>query len=169
MKIATIFAAALLSTTAAFAQSQPDKNSQKFIKTAIEHNYAEIDVGRLAQEKGTNPAVKEYGAMLVKDHSDANAKAKDVAEKLKVDPPTGADLMHQGTYLKLKVLSGATFDKSFIGGMVKDHQNDVNEFKKQSAKNDPTGAHAKEVLPHLQHHLAEAKKIQAQLQKKASR
>ena len=34
-------------------------------------NIAEIDVGKLAQEKGKNPAVKQYGAMLVKDHGAA--------------------------------------------------------------------------------------------------
>jgi predicted outer membrane protein len=70
---------------AAFQQAQqPDKASQSFIKTAIEGNNAEIEVGKLAQhafgqpaavqqktksEKGQADTVKQYGAMLVKDHS----------------------------------------------------------------------------------------------------
>jgi len=165
-KILMLTAAFALAATSALAQGKPDKNSQKFIKTAIQHNYAEIDVGKLAQEKGTNPAVKQFGAMLVKDHGDANGKAQSVAKQINVDPPTSADLGHQASYLKLKILQGDTFDKSFIKGMVKDHENDVKEFRKQAGKNDPAGAHAKEVLPHLQDHLSEAKRIQAQLNRK---
>jgi putative membrane protein len=149
-----------ISATSAIAQN---KDSQKFISTAIQHNYAEIDAGKLAQEKGTNPVVKEYGAMLVRDHGAANEKAQAVAKELKVDPPTGADVMHKASYVKLKVLSGDTFDKSFVNGMVSDHDADVKEFKKQASKSGPAAAHAKEVLPKLEAHLAEAKKIQTQL------
>jgi putative membrane protein len=110
--------------------------------------------------------VKEYGAMLVREHSEANSKAQAVAKKINLDPPTGADIGHQATYLKLKVLSGDTFDSSFIRGMVKDHEKDVAEFTKQSAKKDAAGQHAKEILPKLQAHLSEAKAIQSQLKKK---
>ena len=165
-KLVLITFAIALASTAAFGQTKPvDKDSQKFIKTAIEHNYAEIDVGKLAQEKSSTASVKEYGAMLVKDHGEANAKAQDAAQKLQVDPPKSADMMHQASYLKLKPLSGQTFDRSFIKGMVKDHENDVKEFQKQSTKNDAAGAHAKEVLPHLREHLSAAKRIQVQLAK----
>jgi putative membrane protein len=160
LMMAALFAAL---STAALAQ---DKASQKFISTAIQHNYAEIDVGKLAQEKGTNPAVKAYGSMLVRDHGAANEKAQAVAKELKIDPPTGSDVMHKASYLKLKVLSGDTFDKSFVNGMVKDHDADVKEFKKQASKSGPAAAHAKEVLPKLETHLAEAKKVQAQLNSK---
>ena len=102
----------------------------KFIKAAVQGNFAEVDVGKLAQEKGKSSAVKEFGAMLVKDHSEANAKAQAAAKAINVDPPTGAGAGHQAEYLKLKILSGDTFDRSFSKGMVKDHQNDIDEYNK---------------------------------------
>src|SRR5471032_708999 len=105
--LATGLAAAMaFSATATLAQDKTaDKDSQKFIKAAIKGNYAEIDVGKLAQEKGKSDAVKQFGAMLVKDHSAANEKAKQVASQIGVTPPTGASVSAKAEYLKLKVLS----------------------------------------------------------------
>ena len=152
------------------AQQQPvaqakkaDKEAQDFIKTAIQHNIAEIDTGKLAQEKAKHDAVKQFGAMMVKDHSEALEKAKATAKILDVEPPESADMMHQAAYLKMKVLQGDTFDRSYINDMVQDHEKDVKEFEKMAGMGGPAADHAKEVLPKLKHHLAEAKKLDAQL------
>jgi putative membrane protein len=50
--------------------------------------------------------VKQYGAMLVKDHGEHKSKAEQVASQLGVEPPTGSSLMQKATYAKLKLLSG---------------------------------------------------------------
>jgi len=147
---------------------QPDKDSQKFIKAAIEGNNAEIEVGKLAQLKGQTDAVKQYGAMLVKDHGDANTKAQQVARQLNVEPPTGTSLGQKATYAKLKVLSGGSFDKSFAKSMVSDHQSDIKEYQQQAQKSDPAGNFAKETLPTLQKHLDQAQKLEQQVSQKQS-
>ena len=156
--IAAGLAAAVVTAGAAMAQ-QPDKDSQKFIKAAIEGNIAEIDVGKLAQKKGKNPAVKQYGAMLVKDHGAAKTKAEAAAKTVQVKPPTGSSVAEKATYLKLKVLSGDAFDKSFAASMVSDHQNDIKEYQEEAQKSDAVGSYAKEALPTLQKHLQEAQKL----------
>jgi len=162
-------ATAMAFSASAFAQDKnADKDSVKFIKNAIEGNYAEVDAGKLAQEKGKSDTVKQYGAMLVKDHSEANDKAVAAAKQLGVDPPTGSGVMAKAEYVKLKVLSGDTFDRSFAKGMVKDHQNDIKEYQKESAKSDAAGSYAKEVLPTLKHHLQEAQSMNQQVQMKQS-
>jgi len=140
-----------------------DKEAQDFIKTAIQHNIAEIDTGKLAQEKATNAAVKQFGAMMVKDHGEALEKARVTAKILDVEPPESADMMHQAAYLKMKVLQGDTFDRSYMNDMVQDHEKDVKEFEKMASMSGPAADHAKEVLPKLKHHLEEAKKLDAQL------
>jgi putative membrane protein len=162
MKMTGLLAGAAMALALTINAAQAtDKDSEKFIKTAIEHNYAEIDVGKLAQEKGKRADIKAFGAKMVADHSAANDKAIAAAKQMGVNPPTGADMMHQGTYLKLKVLSGDTFDRSFAKGMLADHQKDVKAFQTESAKTDPAGQFAKETLPVLQGHLQEAQKINA--------
>jgi putative membrane protein len=151
------------------AQAQKaDKDSQKFIKAAIEGNIAEVDVGKLAQEKGKSDAVKKFGQMLQTDHAKANDEAKSVASQVGVEPPSGASIGEQATYLKLKVLSGDTFDKSFANTMVSDHQKDIKEYQKASGKTDAVGEYAKKTLPTLQKHLQEAQQLQAQLKQQAT-
>jgi putative membrane protein len=151
-------AAMALAASAAQAQSA-DKDSQKFIKSAIEGNFAEIDVGKLAQDKGTSPAVKSYGDMLVTDHSAANDKAIQAANQLGVTPPSGSGMSEKAEYLKLKVLSGASFDRTFAKDMVKDHQEDIQKFQKEANKADAAGTYAKDTLPTLQKHLQQAQQL----------
>ncbi len=138
--------------------------SQKFIKAAIEGDIAEIDVGKLAQEKGQSEAVKQYGAMLVKDHGDHKAKAEEVASQLGVTPPTGSSFGEKATYAKLKLLTGDTFDRSFAKSMVKDHQDDIKEYRKEASKSDAAGQLAKETLPTLRKHLQAAQRLSAEKQ-----
>jgi putative membrane protein len=169
--LATGMAAALaFSASAALAQDKSaDKDSVKFIKAAIEGNYAEVDVGKLAQEKGGTDAVKQYGTMLVNDHGAANDKAKQVASQLGVDPPTGSSVAQKAEYLKLKVLQGGAFDRSFARSMVKDHQADIQGYQTESQKTDVAGALAKDTLPTLQHHLSEAQTLVQQVQTTGSK
>ena len=161
-----------LGTTGVQAQQQQDrvqeankveKDSQDFIKKAIQHNFAEIDAGKLAQEKAKSEAVKQFGAMMAKDHADANGKAQTTAKVLDVELPESADMMHQAAYLKMKILQGDTFDRSYMNDMVQDHENDIAEYQKAAGRSDVAGAYAKEMLPKLKAHLEEAKKIDAQL------
>jgi putative membrane protein len=172
MGASAVAIALALGTTAVQAQQQQqpvqeakkvDKESQDFIKKAIQHNHAEVDAGKLAQEKASNPAVKQFGAMMEKDHSDANNMAKTTAKVLDVELPESADMVHQASYLKMKLLQGDTFDRSYMNDMVQDHEKDIAEYEKAAGRGDVAGAYAKEMLPKLKAHLEEAKKIDAQL------
>ena len=158
---------AMAQTNSSTQGKAADKASQKFIKAAIEGDIAEIDVGKLAQEKGQSEAVKQYGAMLVKDHGAHKAKAEEVASQLGVTPPTGSSFGEKATYTKLKLLSGDSFDRSFAKAMVKDHQEDIKEFQKEASKNDPAGQLAKETLPTLRKHLHAAQRLS--MEKQSSR
>ena len=53
----------------ALAQSKAsDRASQTFITKAIEGNLAEVEMGRLAQEKGESEGVRSFGQMLQQEH-----------------------------------------------------------------------------------------------------
>src|SRR5262249_58515197 len=102
-----------------------------------------------------------------KDHGDHKAKAEQLANELGVTPPTGS-IGQKATYAKLKMLSGASFDRSFAKSMVKDHQEDIKEYQKESAKNDTAGKLAKKTLPILQKHLQTAQSLEKQTAQKQS-
>jgi putative membrane protein len=105
-------------------------------------------------------SVREFGGMMITDHSAANDKLKAIAEQKNIKLPTSPSVSQMATKTKLEALSGATFDKSYIKGMVKDHQEDIKEFQTEaSSGQDPDAkAYAAATLPTLKAHL---KKIQA--------
>jgi putative membrane protein len=141
----------------ALAAENPDAT---FYKKAAEGGIAEVQLGKLAQDKSSTASVKEFGAMMVTDHSAANEKLTALAAKKDIKLPTSPSVGQTATKTKLEVLSGATFDKSYIKGMVEDHQEDIKEFQNEAASgHDPDAkAYAVATLPTLKAHL---KKIQA--------
>jgi putative membrane protein len=98
--------------------------------------------------------------MLVKDHTTANEKARELAKAANVTPPTepSADQKQLGDMLAK--LSGADFDKQFAAAMVKGHTEAIALFqdKADDSTND-VSKFAKDTLPTLQKHLEEAQKI----------
>jgi putative membrane protein len=147
----------LLAASAAVADS-PDSS---FFKNAAEGGMSEVELGQLAQTKASNPAVKDFGAMMVKDHSAANVKLKALAASERVSLPDSPSMMEKASRTKLNMLSGDSFDKSYIKGMIDDHKEDINEFQKEvSEGKDPQAkAFASATLPTLQMHLQKIQSI----------
>jgi putative membrane protein len=145
------------SASIAIAEENPDA---AFYKKAAEGGIAEVQLGKLAQDKAPTPSVKEFGAMMITDHSAANDKLKAIASRKNIKLPTSPSVAQMATKTKLEVLSGAAFDKSYITGMVKDHEEDIKEFQTEadSGQDPDAKAYAVATLPTLRTHL---KKIQA--------
>ncbi len=143
----------LMGPLAAFgADSDPDAT---FYKKAAEGGIAEVDEGNLAQQKANTQALKDFGAMMVKDHSAANEKLQTLAASKNISLPSSASIGDMATKAKLDVLSGDTFDRSYIKSQIKDHRGAVALFKKESRSGqDPDAkAFAIATLPTLQMHL----------------
>src|SRR5215813_15373614 len=130
---------------AAWAQNKGD---QAFLKKAIEGNYAEIEMGKLAQQKGASDGVRSFGKQLEQDHAAANTKAMNVAKQIGMTPPDGPNKKQKADYDRMSKMSGDKFDKAFVQHMVADHKKDIKEFQKEAKKqNDPAANFANEVLP----------------------
>jgi putative membrane protein len=139
-----------------------DRGSQKFITEAIQGNLAEIEVGKLAQEKGQSEGVRSFGSHLVQDHTAANQKATSLASSMGVTPPTEPTSKQKTLHARLSKLSGESFDREFAKAMVNDHKNDIREFEKEAKrKNDPAADFANETLPTLRKHLEMAQALTA--------
>jgi putative membrane protein len=150
--------AAAVFSTGAVAQ---DKDDQKFITTAIEGNYAEVQMGELAQKNSQSQDVKTYGQMLVTDHGAANEKARQAATSAGVkSPPSGPNAKQKSDHDSMAKLQGASFDKMFAEHMVADHKKDISEYEQAGKKQDDIGKYAQSSLPILRKHLEEAEKLQ---------
>jgi putative membrane protein len=144
---------ALLLPVAAFAaDATPDAD---FYKHAAEGGIAEIDAANLAQQKSSNQSIKDFAATMVKDHSAANDKLKSIAASKNISLPTSASVGQMATKAKLEVLSGDTFDHSYIRAMIKDHRQAAALFKKEATTGqDPDAkSFAAATLPTIRAHL----------------
>jgi putative membrane protein len=146
--VALIMAAPL----AALAASNPDA---AFFKSAAEGGISEVEAGKLAQDKGSSQKVKDFGAMMVSDHSAANEKLKSLAASKDVSLPSSSSVAQMAGKAKLEVLSGDTFDKSYIKGQLKAHRQTIALFKQESAAGQDADAKAfaTATLPTLRSHL----------------
>ena len=140
--------------------SSPDAS---FYKHAAHGGIAEVEAGNLAQQKSTNPKVKDFGAMMVKDHTAANNKLKALADSKSVSLPSSSSVGQMATKAKLEVFSGETFDKSYVKRQIKAHEDTVDLFQKEiaSGKDADAKAFAKESLPTIRSHLKAIRAIAA--------
>jgi putative membrane protein len=138
-------------------------NDAEFLKAAVNGGMMEVELGNLAQQNAQHPRVKNYGAMMVRDHSKANEDLKTLATSKNIAIPEGMEDMDKMNDMKKK--TGADFDKDYIGDMVDDHGKDIDEFKKEAESgSDPDiKSFAIRTLPVFQIHLDSAKSIKAAL------
>jgi putative membrane protein len=163
VKMKTIFLAlALAAPLAAFAAASPDAS---FYKHAAEGGIAEVEAGRLAQDKAKSQAVKDFGAMMAKDHSAANEKLQAVAAAKGLTLPTSSSVGQMANKAKLDVLSGESFDKSYVKGQITAHRETIALFHKEvSTGQDPDAkAFATATLPTVRSHLKAINAIAADM------
>ncbi|HLH04344.1 MAG TPA: DUF4142 domain-containing protein [Bryobacteraceae bacterium] len=136
-------------------------DDKKFAKDAAMGGLEEVELGKLAAQKGSSDAVKQFGQKMVDDHTKANDQLKEIASKEQIEIPTALDAKHQKEVDKLSALSGDKFDKEYSKNMLKDHRKDVSEFQMEAQNGqDPNiKQFAASTLPTLQEHLKMAEDL----------
>jgi putative membrane protein len=110
-----------------------------FLRKAAEGGIAEVKLGQLAAQKGSSDEVKAFGQKMVDDHTKLNLEMARVADSMGVMLPKSMNKEDQAEYEKLNALSGNAFDIEYLTFMVKDHHNDLHEFRIEAASpTDPT-------------------------------
>ena len=132
-----------------------------FIEKAAIGGMTEVNMGKLAAEKGDSKEVKDFGDQMVKDHSKINDKLKDVAGKMGVEVPAAVDAMHQAKIDRLDKMSGAAFDKAYVKRMIKAHEMDIAAFERADAelKNEDLKKFIKDSVPTMKDHLEMLRKF----------
>ncbi len=144
---------------ALFAADAMAGKDQSFVTKASQGGAAEVKLGHLAAEKGSNQKVKDFGKKMEEDHSKAGNELSSIAQKKSLQ--TSSELTSKDNALlnRLNGLSGEAFDKAYMSAMVKDHEQDIAEFEKEAnSGSDPdVKAFASKTLPTLKDHLQMAK------------
>ena len=148
-----MLAALIALPVAAFAASAtPDMS---FYKSLAEGGIAEVRDGKLAEHKSADPKIKDFAAMMVKDHTAANQELMALAQSKGIKLPGGPGIGADTKKAELDVLTGETFDKSYVKSQVKGHRDTVDLLQKEisSGQDAQAKAFAEKVLPTVQSHL----------------
>lgn len=134
-------------------------NGTKFLMETAEMQLEEINLGKLAQEKGSSPHVKELGKMMEMEHGKSLAELNALAQSKSASIPTAVTEDSLDDYEKLAEKSGNDFGKAYSEMMVEHHEDAIEKFEKASNdSNDPEiKAWAAQKLPGLRTHLEHAK------------
>lgn len=154
------------SNEAKFEDNENKEYDSEFLVAAAETDLMEIEIGKLAVSKGTHAHVKEFGKMLIDDHSKSAETMKPFAARLNVTLPAAITEKGRERYEDLnEEKQGSAFDKEFADMMVKGHKEAIDKMEKAADKaNDPEiRAWAAGMVPTLKAHLEHAEKLQDQL------
>jgi len=139
-----------------------DEKSSEFLKKVTNSGMAEIQLAKLAQQKATIDAVKNFASMLERDHTAVNDQVKNLAGQRNVSLPTAPSDDKQKMYTDMEKMTGKSFDKEYISMMVKAHNDGISLFEdtKTNATDIDVKNFADKTLPTLKMHLDSAKAIQ---------
>ncbi len=164
ISIMTIPVLAQMHHGAGHASPKAAMTDQQFVDFAGQTDMVEANLGQLAQDAAPSQAVKDYGNMLVTDHTADYHQLQDAAQQANLTAPTAIDAEQNKALIgPLHALKGKAFDRRYIQDMIAGHTKAIAIYKKEAAdaQNSAIKSYAETALPVLQKHLDGAKDIQA--------
>ena len=107
----------------------PSKQDADFIVKAASGGMLEVELGKLAQSHAARQGVKDFGALMVQDHSKGGEALLSLAMAKKVVLPDSVSNDQKKERNNLMKKHGLAFDRSYISLMVQDHKDDIAEFQ----------------------------------------
>jgi putative membrane protein len=143
-----------------FEDTHMEKDAD-FVVDAANDGMYEVQVAALAKTNASSAKVKELAEHMMQDHSKANEELKMIASKKNITLPTKLSDKRQKDFDDLTKLKGAEFDKKYAKGMVSDHKDAIDLFKKEADKgmDGELKAWAAGKIATLQHHLTMSEEV----------
>jgi putative membrane protein len=139
------------------AVATPALTGQAFADTAASTDAYEIAAGKLAMTKATSQALKDFGDMMVKNHTDSTAKLKAAAGKANPAIAPNPELTEEqkANLDTLEDATGADFDAAYKSQQLVTHQKALAAVQAYAATGDvpEIKAWAAETAPVIQTHL----------------
>ncbi len=157
-----LFSALLLAC--AHAQNdaaKPSDADRAFLEKAAQANMAEVETGKIAQQKSASEEIRRFGQKMEQDHGKTLKELQAIARNKGVDLPDGPDEAHQAQADMLKRASGKEFDMMYVKNAgVADHKAAKALFEEgKKSKDADIRALAAKTLPVVEHHLEMAQKM----------
>lgn len=134
----------------------------------------EMQLGKIATQQGSDPDVKAFGQMMVKDHELANTELAQIASRLGLALPKEIDDKHRPLVDRLSNLQDMELDRQYMAAMVQGHEEVASLLRTRTgdrAAAPSPGAQqaitqwAAKTLPVVQQHLQRARDLQQKVGK----
>lgn len=145
------------------AAGKPPMSDQQFVDFAAQTDMVEANLGQLAENVSSSQDVKDYGQMLVTDHTDDFSQLHTAAQQANLTVPDAIDAKENKAMIApFQKLKGAAFDHRYIREMIAGHTKAIAVYKKEAAdaENPAVKSYAEQALPVLEKHLAHAKDLE---------
>jgi putative membrane protein len=137
-------------------------SDRKFMQEAAVGGLSEVAMARVAVERASSEAVRDYARKMIEDHTRANEELMQLASTKGVALPTAPDAKHQQMLTRLSGMSGAAFDREYVRNAgVKSHEKMLKLVQNHSRKGRDADARAfaAKMVPAVQMHLDMARQL----------
>lgn len=143
------------------------RDDDNFVVNAANGGLVEVKLGNIAMKNAASAQVKQFGKMMVTDHTKANNELIALAKRKNIAIPSVPGNDEQDMIDKLQKEQGKDFDKDYVSMMIDDHKHDIDEFKKaiDNVQDSAIKAFAVKTLPVLQKHLDKIQAIDSTMKK----
>ncbi|GAB4352652.1 MAG: hypothetical protein Kow0026_10330 [Oricola sp.] len=163
-------AGAILAISAAIPAAAGDLSDANILAIFDQANMADIQTARLGYKKGRAQAVRDLAMMVMTDHEAVQRMGRDLGTKLGlIAEPVDGDMAlanHAKAYGALQAASGDAFDAAYLKHEIAFHTaviDAINEVLLPSIEAPEFRELVIAVLPGFEHHLAETKRVAAEL------
>ena len=141
------------------------QNDSAFIRQALTGSVLEVRLGKLAQSKASNAAVKQFGQQMVTDHTRMQSQWATFSFRSGLPVKPTLDPTQEQSARQLEQLSGTAFDQAYMREMIQEHQHDQDLFQNQGARADAPEVRqmAAADLATIQQHLSTAQQVASQV------
>ena len=121
----TLFAAPFTLAESGMGKTKVPADDRTFVEEAASGGRMEVELGRLAEQKASDPQVKAFGRRMVEDHGKANERLRAVARTENIELSDALLPPHEAQVNRLSKLSGRDFDLQYTRLMHEDQVEDV--------------------------------------------
>jgi putative membrane protein len=145
------------------APHQLNTSDRTFVHQLAIGNAAEIELGKLAQQKASGEPIKNFAQKMIDDHQKAGNRIADLAKAAGLQLPSGVDDEHRALRQHLEKLSGTEFDVAYAQAQLQDHQKTslLLAYEIGNGQDQALRDFAAESLPQIRKHLEMAQNIAA--------
>ena len=135
---------------------------QAFMMDAAQGGMAEVQLGRLAEQRGASAQVRDFGRMMVQQHSQANQELTGIAQHLGVTLPNTPSPSATAAQMRLQAAQGSDFDREYLAQQAAGHleQRALFQFAARNAQTPELRSFAQNTLLAIERHLDQLRTLQ---------